>query len=587
MNSHDAATVQTTLLAVAYLDRLNHNLVKNTSRSSSYIHAVSNRLGSSIPSARYLGMIVGVAISRLVDEPGKVMDFGAEEMDSEEGKAWLGLVDINDKIGKIEDLHKDKGTIQSATKPAAPSRKTKTTPPQPPASKIISITELLSSDSSDPPSPSLRPYPKPDSDPSDSDSDPTLLIRSKPTAPVYINSLITAISSTDPSTVSLALHTAAPLIRRKATFGSELSSSLDTLASTLLNLSENMSKSLPQNQRLQALIALVIAEPARTGPWLSAMYFEGDLSLVQRATLLTAIGLGCRELAGFTDTDANTDTNTNTANTTPIFPSKKLPPTLSAIYTPLTNISNSLSHSTLQPLAHAAAASTISGPVATATILQTRTISSRLTKARSTPQPTATRSTPIPKNLHHLLTTSFFLPLLTRLSHLITNPHSRNSTLLTPHPLSLTLQTLLLLLHTLGPNAVSLPLTTRETLSLLLLLHNHPISLDPTVLPPLLSLLLCLLDLNTQSPTAEERLVSDFGAQISELISWISGLQNQSSHNIPTLDGTGTGTGNNNSDRKTTPWPAIAAGCQVKWQEVGRKFQGRMLGLRGGELDGF
>lgn len=561
--------MQTTLLAVAYLNRLNHNAVKDISRSSSYIHAVSNRLGSSMPRARYLGMLVGVAISRIVDEPGKAMDFGAEEMDSEEGKAWLGLVNVNDRIGKIEDLHKIKdlhrleGTVQSAMKPAASQKKKKPSPHKPATSKIISITELSSSDSD---TPTLTPYPTPDSDPSDSDSDPTLLTRTKPKPPVYIHQLISSLTSSDPPTISLALRTAPSLIRRKATFGTELSSNLDTLASTLLSLSEGLSKPLAQTHRLNALIALIIAAPARMGPWLSAMYFEGDLSLVQRATLLTAIGLGCRELAGYSSVDGYSNAKEEDR---PNFPSKTLPPSLSAMYAPLTALTNNISSSTLQPLALTALEeSESSGPK----IFQTRTISSRLTKSRLNPPPSDTRTTP-PKNLHHLLTTSFLLPLLTRLKHLLTT--SSSSPLLSSHPLSLLLQTLLLLLHTLGPNTPTLSLLTSETLTLLLSLHNSPLALSPPVLPVMLSLLLTLLTLNTHTSTSESRLITDFGSQITELISWISSLST-SSH-IPTLS----------DDESSMPWTAIAAGCQVKWQEVGRKFQGRMLGLRSGELDGF
>jgi hypothetical protein len=35
------------------------------------------------------------------------------------------------------------------------------------------------------------------------------------------------------------------------------------------------------------------------------------------------------------------------------------------------------------------------------------------------------------------------------------------------------------------------------------------------------------------------------------------------------------------------PWTVLLAGIQVKWHEVGRKFQGRMLGLVGADLDEF
>ena len=500
------------------------------------------------------------------------MDFGTEEMETEEGKAWLSLVNVHDKIGNLENLQRDEGTTsQSIMKPKSSAKKLKAAPRHPTTSKIISITEL--SDSS-PSSPDLTPYAKPDSDPSDSEEDATLINRSKPAAPVYILDLVKNLNMTDsPEIVQLALKSAPSLIRRKANFGSELSENLDRLASSLLNLNEQMSKSAPQKQRLQALIALVVAEPARMGPWLAAMYFEGDLSLVQRATLLSAIGLGCRELAGYTDPESDPNTKANDlASKATNFPSKHLPPNLSAIYDPINNLTKTLSHTTIQPLA-LAAADTITGP----NILKTRTFSSRLSLAATAKTKSANRQTIIPKNLHTLLTTSFLLPFTTRLHHTLSTSSRSNYPLLTPHLLALSLRTVLLLHHTLGPHATQLPTTTHSTLSLLLTLHSTSLSTDPTILPPTLALLLCLLDLNTVTPTAEERLITDFGPQIAELMAWVSDLVNQTNNNknIPTMEGEG------------MPWTALAAGCQVKWQEVGRKFQGRMFGLMGGELDGF
>lgn len=564
-----AATVQTMLLAVASLNRFNHDLVKTTSRSSSYIHAVSNRLGSSIPRARYLGMIVGVAISRLVDEPGEVMDFGAEEMESEEAKAWLSLVNVNDKVGVVEDLQNiEPSTPQSVTKSAPPTKKMKE-PAQKKqmTSKITSIEEV---EDSEPEDDDLVPYQKPDDDPPDSEEDPTLIDRSKPATPVYILDLIKGLNMNDkPEVVQLALKTAPSLIRRKAGFGTELSENIDKLASSLLNLSEGMSKAQPQKLRLQALIACVVAQPERMGPWLASMYFEGDFSLVQRATLLTTIGLGCRELAGYTD-DAGLATPKD------VFPSKRLPSNLSAIYTPIDTITTSLSRATLQPMA-AQAADTLTGP----NILKIRTFSSRLAVSEKTKQKAKDRSTRIPKNLHHLLTSSFYLPLCTRMSLLLsTRPNTHTSTLFTPHTFALFLQTLAILLHTLGPHASHLPTLTRETLLLLTALQRTTVlSHDPAVLPPTLSLLLSILDLNISAGTvAEERLITDFGPEIAELMAWIGGLQNMNTNmNIPTIEAEGAG----------MPWTVIAAGCQVKWQEVGRKFQGRMVGLMGGELEGF
>jgi telomere length regulation protein len=86
-----------------------------------------------------------------------------------------------------------------------------------------------------------------------------------------------------------------------------------------------------------------------------------------------------------------------------------------------------------------------------------------------------------------------------------------------------------------------------------------------------LQLLLTVLDLNVEAgSTAEERLVTDFGPMLSELTSWLSGLGKTVT--VPEVE----------DEIGTMPWPVLVAGIQVKWHEVGRKFQGRMLGLMAG-----
>ena len=183
------------------------------------------------------------------------MDFGTEEMESEEGKAWLSLVNVQDKIGNLENMRKvEENASQSLVKPKRSAKKPKPAPRQPTTSKIISITELSHSS---PSSPDLPPYAKPDSDPSDSEEDATLINRSKPAAPVYIHDLVKNLNMTDsPETVQLALKMAPSLIRRKANFGTELSENLDRLASSLLNLNEHY-------------VETCSSETAPTGPYCS------------------------------------------------------------------------------------------------------------------------------------------------------------------------------------------------------------------------------------------------------------------------------------------------------------------------------
>ncbi|KEF60036.1 uncharacterized protein A1O9_04886 [Exophiala aquamarina CBS 119918] len=582
------SATQTILLTAGYLHRSNSETLKQISGSGDFLHMVSNRLSASVPRARFLGMIVATAVSKLVDKPDKVMDFGVDEMDSEEAHAWLDLVNVVDNVGDLNDLKKAATmTLPKVEKRRSPSTITRRpSKPVQHSTKIIAIEEILDSDKENPSSeeedhPELRPYGRPDSDPEDSDEDPTLVNRNKPSAPVYITSLIKQLNvSDDLSTTELALKTAPSLIRRKANFGNELSTNLLPLAASLLNLQEGMSSNELQRLKVEALIACLVSKPGIMGPWVASMYFEGDFSLSQRAALLAAVGLGTRELAGYDDFSAQNLSGDSTALSA--FPSNRLPPKLDTLYasvaSPVSAISTVLSHRTLQPMA-LEAADKLTGP----DVLKVRTFSSRMEVQKKVAAKAEARSKRIPKDLHKVLADAIYLPLCTRLTlvllSLSTSTYLANSTLLHPGLLKLILQTLAIIISTLGPHALQLPVVTRETLILLTQLHSIPtLAHDPIILPTILQLLLTILDLNVEAgSTAEERLVTELGSMIAELISWSSSLGERLS--IPEVDA---------GDSGEMPWPLLVAGIQVKWQEVGRKFQGRMLGLLAGtDFDSF
>ncbi|KIV85837.1 hypothetical protein, variant [Exophiala sideris] len=568
---------QTILLALGHLERCSHEAVKQTSSSGLFLGVVSNRLSASVPRARLLGMIVAVAMSRIVDKPGQIMNFGVEEMEGEEAERWLDLPTLQDNVGDSSDLQKERASVHKArTLPKSPRQRRVPATSQPTGAKIIAIEELPDSDdaaSDDEDDPSLRPYARPDSNPSDSEDDPTLINRNKPAAPVYITSLVKQLNTTDdPAVVELALKTAPALIRRKASFGDELSANLLPLASSLLNLQDGMSKQDMQQLRVDALIACLVSRPSVMGPWAASTYFEGDFSLSQHAVLLSVIGLGVREIAGIDD---ELDSVVAPKPVESAFPSKRLPPHIESNYSSnssiINTLSNKLSHQTLQPMA-LSAADKLTGP----DILKVRTFSSRMAVAAKETAKVEARSKRIPKDLHKVLAESIYLPICSRLILLIsalpTSPHLAHSTLVHPSLLRLSLQTLIVIVSTLGPNAMQLPTVTRETLLLLMAIHTSPsVAHDPTVLPAILHLLLTILDLNVEAgSTAEERLVTDFGSMIAELVSWAADLGIRVS--IPEVHGD-EGLG------MAMPWPILVAGIQVKWQEVGRKFQGRMLGL--------
>ncbi|KAK5241030.1 telomere binding protein, partial [Exophiala xenobiotica] len=201
------------------------------------------------------------------------------------------------------------------------------------------------------------------------------------------------------------------------------------------------------------------------------------------------------------------------------------------------------------------AADKLSGP----DILKVRTFSSRMAVAAKEAAKSEARSKRIPKDLHKLLSESIYLPFCSRLTLLLSSrassPYLANSTLLHASLVRLSIQTLIVLVSTLGPNAFQLATVTRESLLLLLAIHAIPaLAHDPVILPAILHLLLALLELNIEAgSTAEERLVTDFGPMIAELVSWAAGLGERVS--IPEVHGE-KGLG------MAMPWPVLVAGVQ-------------------------
>ena len=174
-------------MLAGYSYRQDPKALVDLSRSSVYLNAISNRLAASSPRARFLGMILGNAVSELVDAKDKRMVFSTEELSSPDGHWYTNLTKVNDAIGLIKDLKPvEASSAKSLGKRSRPVtsnvKSAKLTKPPNASSKIISIEEI--NDSSEAESEDLPMYEKPDSDLSDEDEDPTLVQRNKLTAPV-------------------------------------------------------------------------------------------------------------------------------------------------------------------------------------------------------------------------------------------------------------------------------------------------------------------------------------------------------------------------------------------------------------------
>ncbi|KAI2463615.1 telomere length regulation protein-domain-containing protein [Annulohypoxylon bovei var. microspora] len=571
------AHAQVLLLSAGYVHRLAPIKLTISLRSSPYLNAISNRIAASQNRARFLGMVVGEALSGLVHGKETKLDFKMDEMDTEEAKWYKSLVQISDEAGSLDPLKESVALPKPASKPK-PARSTATLtqrPGKPPAQSGFIIEEIEDDDDGE--DPDLVPYAKPDSDAEDSDDDPTLINRDKPKAPVYVRDLISYFRDTENyDRQKLALTTAPALIRRKANYGTEVSSHADELATLLVGLQDKYDLDNFDDLRLQGMIAVVVAQPKKMGQWFAKTFFDGDYSLSQRASVLIVLGLSGREIAGF-----ETSEYTSAAQ----FPSKMLPSKVEKHYVTsssskrlessttnlkplppnaLESLAQTLSQTFLAPLA-AEAADAATGPDA----LKLSSFTSRLNS--QSPSSTVRKARPrvraIPNITASLIASSFFFPLTSRFQAAM---HSASATtwgiLFQPYLLTLYLKTLALLLHAAGPSTLALPQMTAELWDLLLGIRGQCAG-DLSVTQAVLFALMALLDVNEGDMRG---LCERHGREAVESVEWVGGVfANTRGGDV----GVGGGAGGEENEVKM-----LAAGVLIRLREAVDKYQAVLMG---------
>jgi len=510
-------------------------------KSTYHINGMSNRIGAASARARFLGIAVGVAISKMVDKPGTQLKFELDGIENQEARWYQRLTEVDDEVGSAHYLTIPSKATNALRNPKPKSTFLKASGPRTKAGPRV--VEILSDDDDD--DNDILAYEKPDSDPEDDTDDPTAINRNKFTAPVYIRDLIAGLRDQENhDRHELALSAAASLIRRKANFGTEVADHLDELVTVLAGLQENSEFEGFAQLRQQALIAALLAKPAQMAQWFSRSFFSGDYSVTQRIAMLTTLGIGARELAGIKD--SSTD---DLVPAQPSFPSKQLPPHLHKIYaednevTTVAKISNSMVRQMLSPMA-SDAADQLNGP----TILQVRTFSTRMQVEKK-------RHKPIPNSLAQIVADNFFFPLTGR--WWVQVHASSDSIYSSMHLLPPFLQTLSILLHASGPNTLALPQMTREYWDLLLSVRGLA-GADKNVLNAVLFGFLMILETNEN----KEQLATEQGKELMETQAWAKMM----------FEGLGTGSGEEERVR------ALAAGVVVRCQEVVEKYQRRMAG---------
>ncbi|MCJ1310909.1 telomere binding protein [Agyrium rufum] len=506
------------LLLAAYLHRQAPEFLAKSIKSSDYINAISIRISASSTRARLLGMNVANALTNLQDPGGEKEIFKGEDVTGPDAERLQSLVKTQDLMGSLEDLSTFKMTTASTRKKPFEGTPQKTHNPKPTlasSSKIVSIEELSASDSSESFDSDLPTYAKPDTDPEDSDEDPTLITRNKPHAPVYIRDLLAGLRDTENyNRYTLAITTAASLIRRKANFGTEVSEHAEDLATQLTGLGDKYSMKDFEKLRLQGMIAVFVARPEDMGPWFAKAYFSGDYSMGQRASILTTMSLGAREIAGFKTEDEATLTGANLVEAN-AFPSKRLPEKMHKIWSaaeeaaaqPVAQVTHRMERMMIRPMA-ADAADKMIGPKA----LKVRTFSSRMEVEKR-------RKKVIPNELAKMVADKMFFPLTGRWQAHLASYGTRASQT-RPFLLSHFLRTLSLLLHASGPSTLSLPQMTREFWDLLLSLRAVALS-DVLVLEALLFGFLTILDLHAER---RQVIAEDFSRELLETQKWVQGV---------------------------------------------------------------
>lgn len=528
-------------------------------------------------------MVVGEALSGLIHNEDKRLNFHMDMTETGEGKWYKSLVTVVDKVGPISPL---KSQEMPKDQPAAPKPKKEIpkSAPKParsmPQSGFI-IEEIEDQDeTADEEDDNLVAYAKPDSDEEDEDDDPTMINRNKPKAPVYIRDLIAYLRDTESyDRQKLALATAPVLIRRKANHGTEVSAHAEELASLLVGLEDKYELDDFHSLRTQGMIAIIVAQPQTMARWFAKTFFDGDYSLSQRASVLIVLGISGREIAGF-EASEYSDAGS--------FPSKKLPDKIEKHYEPLAStnkyiagsaglkalppnaldsISQHLSQAFLAPLA-AEAADAATGP----DVLKLSSFTSRLQQQQSSssaaaplstsrPKPRGVRA--IPNTTANLLATSFLFPLTSRFQSAL---HSASATkrgiLFEPALLALYLKTLALLLHAAGPSVLALPQMTAELWDLLLGVRTHCVG-EVGVSGAVLFGLMALLDVNENDSRG---LCQRHGHEVVESVEWVSGVFDR------TRGGDQGGNGEENQVKM------MAAGVLIRLREMVEKYRALLMG---------
>ncbi|KAK7043631.1 telomere binding protein [Paramarasmius palmivorus] len=290
--------------------------------SSRFISAVSMYISQMDNSVRKCGMLVAEVIA---ERAGKKLDFGDWDGDewAKEARRLIREKDINLDAEEVEAEEIELNATEEMPMIAEVSTKHSVT--------VDSDDESLAGYDSPPSSRSASPAP---SELDEIAQDPSLGVGKKKVArPVYLAQLGALLrgpigltdggtnASEEADKIDVALDVAEDLVRKKRAFGTELEENAVNLTHGLIGLQDNFNLRDFEGRKQRGLNALVACCPTKVAPCLIEEFFKNQYSSAQRYSMLNALALGARELAGFSE-----------ATPQPDFPSKRLPPALDRKY---------------------------------------------------------------------------------------------------------------------------------------------------------------------------------------------------------------------------------------------------------------
>ncbi|KAI7924136.1 hypothetical protein M0657_004807 [Pyricularia oryzae] len=579
------AHAQILLLSAGYVHRLNPVKLAILVKSGVYLNAVSSRLSAPQTRARVLGMIVGEALSALTQGSGKALNFDMEILKTDEAKWYKSLVEVADTAGSLEPLRQrvkvelPESKVGTQTqRPAEFVKPPKKTIPKPAhrATGFV-IEEVSESEEEDD---NLVPYAKPDSDREDSDDDAELVSRNKPRAPVYIRDLITYLrDSENYDKQELSLTTAPVLIRRKANYGTEVVDHAEELAGLLVGIQDKFNLDDFESLRVQGMVSIIVAQPRKMGPWFAKIFFDGDYSLSQRASVLTVLGLAAREIAGFEQSEFADSA---------YFPSKKLPEKVEQFYLAQTGQNQvaggsnlkSLPPSAIDSIAQSITSGFLAPMVANAAdeqtgpdLLKLSSFASRLQQRQGSGNSPLQKGQKkagvraIPNTTAQLISASFFFPLTARFQAALSSSTSRARTIvLQPELLTHLLRTLGILVHAAGPSTLSLPDMTAELWGLLLgSAVRARCAGDLGVTRAALFALLALLEVNGNEEVRMRDICRELAREVVETQEWVSQV----------FENTRGGDGEGGEENEVK---LLAAGVLIRLRDAMERFRAFLIG---------